>query len=58
MNKRIVGLFADGSHVNFPADRIEVDAENNMYLVYRGKALVGAFEISSVMKLYITDKRD
>lgn len=58
MKKRIVAFFSDGNHCNFPADRMELDQSANMIYVYDGNRLVGAIDIGSVLRIYITEKKD
>ena len=55
--KRCVAELADG-YVNIRADRLELNREDNMIYVWNGPELAGAFDISSVYKIYISEKQE
>ena len=55
--KRCVAELADG-YVNIKADRIELNREEAMIYAWNGDELAGAFEISAVMKIYISEKKE
>ena len=54
--KRCVAEMAEG-YVNIKADRLELNREESMIYAWNGDELAGAFDISSVMKIYISEKR-
>lgn len=56
--KRIVITFADGSYTNIPGDRIEFERDYSMIFAYSGDRLVGAYDISTVLKVYISEKSE
>ena len=54
-NARLIVKFnADDGYVNIAADRIEKD--DCMFYAFLGKELVGAFDISAVLAVYISAK--
>ena len=55
--KRCVAELAEG-YVNIKADRIELNREEAMIYAWNGDELAGAFEISAVMKIYISEKKE
>ena len=56
--KRLVALFSDGAHVNFPADHMVARSEDDTIEVYNGSKLVGVFDRSSILRIYISEKED
>lgn len=55
--KRCVAELADG-YVNIRADRLELNRDVNMIYAWNGAELAGAFDISAVMKIYISEKQE
>lgn len=55
--KRCVAELRDG-YVNICADRLEFNREENMVYVWDGNELVGAFDISVLLKIYISDRQE
>lgn len=55
--KRCVAELADG-YVNIRADRLELNRDECMIYVWNGSELVGAFDISAVLKIYISEKQE
>lgn len=45
-------------YVNIGADRLELDRERNMIYAWNGAELVGAFDVSAVLKIYISEKQE
>lgn len=56
--KRIYASLQGNQHVNIPGDRMKLDAENNMIYAHNGEELVGAFEIATLLKIYISEKKE
>lgn len=56
-NSRVVVETPNG-FVNRPGDRLEEDRENNMIKAYCGNKLVGAFEMSNIMRIYISEQKE
>lgn len=56
--KRIVIAFVDGSYTNIPGDRIEFERDYSMIFAYSGDRLVGAFEITSILRLHISERSE
>lgn len=56
--KRVIVVFADGSFANIQGDRIEFERDCSMIFAYSGERLVGAFDISTVLKIYISEKSE
>ena len=56
--KRVVALFSDGNHVNFPADRLVARGDDDTIEAYNGVTLVGVFDRSSILRIYISEKED
>lgn len=55
--KRCVAELAEG-YVNIKADRLELNREDSMIYAWNGAELAGAFDISAVMKIYISEKQE
>lgn len=55
--KRCVAELTEG-YVNIGADRLELDREGNMIYAWNGAELVGAFDVSAVLKIYISEKQE
>ena len=55
--KRCVAELTEG-YVNIGADRLELDREWNMIYAWNGDELSGAFDISAIMKIYISEKQE
>ena len=55
--KRCVAEFAE-RYVNIGADRLELDREENMIYAWNGAELAGAFDVSAVIKIYISEKQE
>ena len=55
--KRCVAELAEG-YSNIPADRLELDREAGMIYVYDGNNLAAAFDVSIIMKIYISEKKE
>lgn len=55
--KRCVAELTEG-YVNIHADRLELDRERNMIYSRNGAELVGAFDVSAVLKIYISEKQE
>ena len=55
--KRCVAELADG-YVNIRADRLELNRDVSMIYAWNGTELAGAFDISAVMKIYISEKQE
>lgn len=45
-------------YVNIKADRLELNREDSMIYAWNGAELAGAFDISAVMKIYISEKQE
>ncbi|MBR4308577.1 MAG: hypothetical protein IKT58_03175 [Oscillospiraceae bacterium] len=56
--KRLAALFSDGNYVNFPADRLVAREDDNTTEAYNGVTLVGVFDRSSILRIYISEKED
>ena len=54
--KRCVAEFTE-RYVNIGADRLELDREGNMIYAWNGAELAGAFDVSAVIKIYISERR-
>lgn len=54
--KRCVAEMADG-YVNIKADRLELNREDSMIYAWNGSEFAGAFDVSAVIKIYISEKR-
>lgn len=54
--KRCVAELTEG-YVNIRADRLELNREEGMIYAWNGTELVGAFDVSAVIKIYISEKR-
>ncbi len=55
--KRCVAELTEG-YVNIIADRLELEREENMIYAWNGAELVGAFDVSAVLKIYISEKQE
>ena len=55
--KRCVAEFTE-RYVNIGADRLELDREENMIYAWNGAELAGAFDVSAVLKIYISEKQE
>ena len=55
--KRGVAELRDG-YVNICADRLELNRDENMIYAWNGAELAGAFDISAIMKIYISEKQE
>lgn len=44
--------------MNIGADRLELDREWNMIYAWNGDELAGAFDVSAVLKIYISEKQE
>ena len=55
--KRCVAELTDG-YVNIHADRLELDREGNMIYAWNGAEFAGAFDVSAVLKIYISEKQE
>lgn len=55
--KRCVAELAEG-YVNIKADRLELNRDENMIYAWNGADLAGAFDISAIMKIYISEKKE
>ena len=55
--KRCVAELTEG-YVNIGADRLELDREWNMIYAWNGDELAGAFDVSAVLKIYISEKQE
>lgn len=56
--KRIIAVMQDGQYINIPGDRMKLDAETNKVYAYAGRKFIGAFEISALQKIYISEKKE
>lgn len=45
-------------YVNIPADRLERDRDAGMIYVYSEDNLTGAFDVSALVKIYLSDKKE
>lgn len=41
---------------NFEGNRLEFDSSRDMFFCYNGDSMVGAFDCSGIMKIYISRK--
>lgn len=55
---RFFAQLTDGKTIHTNADRLEVDKDNNMLLVYNGDRLVAVVDLSAVMYAHIAERRD
>ena len=55
--KRCVAEFTE-RYVNIGADRLELDREENMIYAWNGAELVGAYDVTAVIKIYINEKQE
>lgn len=53
--KRCVAELTEG-YVNIHADRLELNREDSMIYAWNGAELAGAFDLSVVLKIYISEK--
>ena len=55
--KRCVAELTEG-YVNIYADRLELNREDSMIYAWNGTELAGAFDVSAVIKIYISEKQE
>ena len=57
--KRCVVQFRDGTYANLEGDSLMTHPEDaNMILAMRGKELIGIFDLSIVMSIYLSEKKE
>lgn len=57
--KRCIVQFRDGSHANLEADTLRTHPDDaNIILATKGPNLIGVFDLSVVMKIYLSEKRE
>ena len=54
--KHCVAELRDG-YVNICADRLELNRDENMIYAWNGSELAGAFDVSAILKIYISVKK-
>lgn len=53
--KRFIAELNVGTHINIPADRMELNQDGTGILVYNGKALVGFVDLSAAITAHISE---
>ena len=57
--KRCIVQFRDGSYCNIKADTLRIsETDDNIILASVGDDLVGAFDMSAVLSLYLSEMKE
>ncbi len=55
--KRCVCEIKDG-YMNIPADDLQYDNDKDMFFVFNKGKIVGAFDVSCVLKIYLSEVKE
>lgn len=53
---RFIAELNGGDHINIPADRMEMQEEGGVLMVYRGQELVAFVDLSAVVTAHISER--
>ena len=56
--KRFVAIMNDGSFINLPATRMEMDKDSNAIIVFDGNELVAYMDTSAVITAHIGERKE